>query len=109
LEVGPDKIRAAPLTINEETGERIPGDSVDLGTPADLSVLHKWIDENPGRMRAFVKVGGDYDKMLSLLTNILYKCTDEEVAFDDTSKAPLKRTCGKSEERAVTFVLGLCD
>lgn len=109
LEVGPTKIRAAALTINEETGERTPGDTIDLGTPADLSAVHKWIEENPGRMRAFVKVGGDYDKMLSLLTSILYKCTDEEIAFDDATKAPLKRTCGKSEERAVTFVLGLCD
>lgn len=109
LEVGPDKIRATPLTINEETGERTPGDTIDLGTGADLTAAQKWIEENPGRMRAFIKVGGDYDKMMSVLTSLLYKCTDEDVPFDDATKPPLKRTCGKSEERAVTFVLGLCD
>lgn len=109
LEVGPARIRATPLTINEETGERTPGDTIELGTGADLSAAQKWIEENPGRMRAFVKVGGDYDKMLTLLSSLLYKCEDEEVGFDEAGKPALKRTCGKAEERAVTFVLGLCD
>ena len=109
LEVTPDRVRAAPLSINEETAERTPGDTVALGTAADLTAVKAWLDENPGRLRAFVKVNGDYDKLMRLISDLLYKCTDEEIAFDDATKQPLKRTCGRSEARSVNFILGICD
>ena len=109
LEIRPDRIRATAITINEETAERVPGDTVLLGTPADLTQLKTWLEANPGRVRAFVSMKGDYNDLSMLLSDLLFKCTDEPVSTDDASKPPLTRTCGISEARATSFVLGLCE
>lgn len=109
LEILPGKIRATPTTIDEATAARIPGDTVDLGTPADLGPLKAWLEANPGRVRAFVGIKGDYDKLMMLLSDLLFKCTDEEVAWDDTSKPKVTRTCGVSEARSTSFILALCE
>lgn len=110
LEIRPDRIRATAITINEETAERVAGDTVMLGTPADLSQLEAWLEANPGRMRAFVSTrNGTYDDLSLLLSKLLFKCSDEQLTTDDASKPPATRTCGVSEPRAVSFVLGICD
>ena len=109
VEIRADRIRATPSTINEETAERVPGDTVNLGTMADLTQLQTWLDANPGRMRVFVPMKGDYNQLSMLLSSLLFKCTDEQVSGDDASQPKVTRTCGVSEPRSVSFVLGLCE
>ncbi len=109
LEIRADRIRVAQTTWDEEKAERVMGDTVQLGTMADLTQLKAWLDEHPGRVRAFVPMRQSYEQLMMLLSDLLYKCGDEEVGGDDASKPKLTRTCGVSEARATSFVLGLCD
>jgi len=109
LEIRPDRIRAAPITINEETAERVAGDTVQLGTPKDLTQLKAWLEANPGRVRIFVPLRGSYDELSMLLSDLLFKCSDEEVSGDDANAPKVMRTCGISEARSTSFMLGLCE
>jgi hypothetical protein len=109
LEIRADRIRAAQVTYNEETGERSMGDTVLLGTMADRTQVKAWLDEHPGRFRVFVPMKQSYEQLTMLLSDLLFTCSDEEVAGDDASKPKLTRSCGISEARAASFVLGLCE
>lgn len=111
IEIKANQIRAAKVTIveTETSAERVYEDTANLGTPADLKPLKDWLDAHPGRMRLFIPNKGDYNQLVTLLSDLLYKCTDEEVSSDDASKPKAVRTCGVSEPRAASFVLGLCD
>jgi len=108
IEIKQNQIRAAQFTIDEKA-ERVYGDTANLGTMADLTQLKTWLDAHPGRMRLFVPMKGDYNQLSTLLSDLLFKCVDEEVATDDASKPKVIRTCGVSEPRANSFVLGLCE
>lgn len=109
IELKQNQIRAAQVTFDEKTAERIYGDTANLGTMADLTQLKAWLDAHPGRMRLFVPLKGDYNQLSTLLSDLLFKCVDEEVSTDDTTKPKVMRTCGISEPRANSFVLGLCE
>jgi len=107
LEIRPGRIRMTPITINEETAERVPGETKTL---KDLTELKAELEANPGRVRAFVTLrNGTYNDLSVMLSDLLFKCSDEQVSTDDASKPPVARTCGLSEPRATSFVLGLCD
>jgi|GEM_PF-1434299 len=109
IELKQGQIRAAQVTFDEKTAERIYGDTANLGTMADLTALKTWLDAHPGRMRLFVPMKGDYNQLSTLLSDLLFKCVDEEVSADDPTKGKAVRTCGVSEPRANSFVLGLCE
>jgi len=108
LEIRPNRIRATAIAIDEQTAARVAGDTVSLGTPADLAPLKAWLDKNPGRFNAFLSLDGDYDALSMLLSDLLFTCTDEEVSTDDPRVAPVKRTCGLSEARPISLVLSIC-
>lgn len=108
LEITPTKIRGTSVTRNEETQDLVPGETVDLGSPADLEPTLKWLDANPGWVRLFMNADYSYDQATELLSKLLYKCEDQKIELEDSSQPPMTRTCGKSAQRGVTFVVAVC-
>jgi hypothetical protein len=109
LEVLPNRVRVARVTFDEKGEIAEVVEEKALGTGADLTEAKKWLDENPGIVRLFMKVDGDYDKVLSTLSDLVYKCTDEEVVPAEGKTAALVRTCGQSEMRPAHFAFALCN
>ncbi len=108
LEITPDKIRGTSVTRSEETQALVPGETVDLGSPKDLEPTLKWLDANPGWVRLFMNADYSYEQASDLLSRLLYKCQDQQIEMEDSSQPPMTRTCGKSEQRGVTFIVAVC-
>lgn len=111
------KIRATQVTTPEpdpanpgKALEKVPGDTVDLGSTADLTKTVEFLDAHPkARFRAFLGGKGSYDESMQLITRLLYACKDEELVYNDPQRKPIVRTCGKVTPREMTLILGICD
>ncbi|MCC6622764.1 MAG: hypothetical protein IT385_15995 [Deltaproteobacteria bacterium] len=116
LRIEQSKIRATKINEVEETpgGKKIkqPTETVDLGTPADLTKLQAHLDANPGRYRTFIDGPQySYDAATELLSQLLFKCKDQELVYNDPAKKPVTRKCGElkdADRKRVTLILGVC-
>jgi hypothetical protein len=109
LEILPDRARVAKISFDDKGEVTEVVEEKPLGKGTDLAEVQKWLDENSGIVRLFIKVDGNYDALLSTLSSLVYKCTDEEVLAATKDTPALVRTCGQTEERAVHFAVALCD
>jgi len=108
------KVRVAKYEEVEETPgkkTKVAQDTVDLGTTADLSKTHEFLEKNIGRYRLFVEGKYTYDEATLLLSDLLFKCKDQELVYNDPAKKPVTRKCGDlkdAERKRVTLILGVC-
>jgi hypothetical protein len=116
-EVTPSGVRLAELLPAEDPKDRVLGDTtkfpaINVAAAAEAAAepdLGKFLADNPGiRLRVFLK-GFNYGDGLDAASKILYACKDERLSYDDASREPLIRACGKSEQRSVAMVLSICE
>ncbi|MFO0748732.1 MAG: hypothetical protein U1F43_24175 [Myxococcota bacterium] len=117
LQIAGDKVRATQVTTPDPDPanptkplDKIPGDTVDLGSPKDLTKTLEFIDAHAkARFRTFIGSKYSYDEALQLVSQLLYTCKDEELVYNDPQKKPLIRKCGKVTSREMTLILGVCE
>ncbi len=103
------RIRAAKLSRDEETRELSAGEyTLDVST-SEAAAVQEWADKNPGIVRFFISDDFSYDEILQHMSSVLYKCTDTEFALDERGLEQITITCGKTDERDITLVVGLCE
>jgi len=101
-------IRAAKLSREPETRELIVGeDTLKVGA-VEADKIGAWADENEGIVRMFMDSSYTYEQIMRQVSSILYKCQDQVVPLDDRGKETATVTCGKSEGRDITLVVGIC-
>ncbi|MGM0575628.1 MAG: hypothetical protein ACQEXJ_07860 [Myxococcota bacterium] len=109
LVIDEEKVRAAKLSRDEETRELSVSDFTLETSPDEREEIWEWADDNEGIVRMFVSQDFAYDEIMKLVSGLLYRCKDIEVTVDEREDQKVKVTCGESEERDITLVLGLCD
>ncbi|MCB9729243.1 MAG: hypothetical protein H6744_06485 [Deltaproteobacteria bacterium] len=102
------KAKAAKLTRDETTRELVVSEpTLDVPT-TETAKIQEWADANEGIVRLFLDGGQTYSDMLSTITGILYKCHDIEVSVDERGDQKIAVRCGKTAERDITLVVGVC-
>lgn len=109
LVVKTSSVQAAKLTRDPETRELSVG-ALSLDTvPSNTEAVANWADHNEGIVRFFISDDFSYDDILKFTSSLLYKCDDMEYAIDERGEQKITIRCGKTTERDVTLVVGLCD
>jgi len=101
--VTPDPDPAKPDVIPEKQ----PSETLDLGSPSDLTKLAAFLDANKGRFRTFISGKWSYTEAVELVSSMLYVCEDEELVAPKMD--PMTRKCGKVKGREMTLILGVCE
>jgi hypothetical protein len=103
------KAQAAKLTRDETTRELSASAALTLDVAAtDTAKIQEWADANEGIVRLFLDGGKTYNDLLATVSGLLYKCHDIEVSVDERGEQKLTVRCGKSGERDLTLVVGVC-
>lgn len=102
------RIKGTLLSRDPDTRVMIPGEVTLDVAPSDTAALAKWAAANEGNVRFFISMDHTYEQFMEVATRLLYSCIDLEVAVDEQGREKMTVTCGKSEDRDITLVLGFC-